>query len=121
MLLASYIAACVSIICHVFINLAYSIKFDRMSETHWIRACVIALFLDLILLDVIRCAVATIVELRRFEIRRRQQSGDFLKSRMRTQAGAGKKPEMEGRKPPPKRPAVPNVPPKAPLTKSAPP
>eukprot|EP00449_Zooxanthella_nutricula_P061469 CAMPEP_0198568682 /NCGR_PEP_ID=MMETSP1462-20131121/106799_1 /TAXON_ID=1333877 /ORGANISM="Brandtodinium nutriculum, Strain RCC3387" /LENGTH=142 /DNA_ID=CAMNT_0044299753 /DNA_START=1 /DNA_END=426 /DNA_ORIENTATION=+ len=112
MLLTPYFACTMSLALHIFVNLMYSTKFARQEETHWQRASLIGLGLDLLLLDVIRCAVTAIVELRRFEIRRRSASGDFLKSRIRNQAGAAKEPELKQKKPPPKKPAVPKHAPK---------
>ncbi|CAK0801094.1 unnamed protein product [Prorocentrum cordatum] len=118
--LAPYAACIVSIAGNVFYTLAYVVKFGRIEEEHWRMGLVIALLLWGSILEVIRSAITTVVELRKFEIRRRMAGGDFLQSRLR-QVGAGaKRPDVRLRGPPPMRPPVPTMAPANP-PKSAPP
>lgn len=114
-LMSPYIASGASIACQVVLNLAYSTKFQRVEEQHWSYACILGICIALLVLEVVRGAVTTVVELRKFEIRRRLMGGDFLKSKIRKNDVG-----IQGRKPPPKKPAVPMVPPKNP-PKNAPP
>lgn len=44
----------------------------------WYLACTVGFFTCVFLLDVIRSAVLCIVELRKFEIRKRSKAGDFV-------------------------------------------
>ncbi|CAJ1420734.1 unnamed protein product [Effrenium voratum] len=114
-LMSPYIASSASIACQVVLQLAYSTKFQRVEEQHWAYACIVGICLALLVLEVVRSAVTTVVELRKFEIRRRLVGGDFLKSRIRkTDVG------LKGRTPPAKKPAVPLAPPRN-LPKNAPP
>ncbi|CAJ1408554.1 unnamed protein product [Effrenium voratum] len=113
--MSPYIASSASIACQVVLQLAYSTKFQRVEEQHWAYACIVGICLALLVLEVVRSAVTTVVELRKFEIRRRLVGGDFLKSRIRkTDVG------LKGRTPPAKKPAVPLAPPRN-LPKNAPP
>ncbi|CAE7222163.1 unnamed protein product [Symbiodinium sp. CCMP2592] len=99
----------------VVLNLTYSTKFQRVEEQHWAYACIIGVCLALFVLEVIRGAVTTVVELRKFEIRRRLVGGDFLQSRIRKNDVG-----LKMRKPPAKKPALPLAPPRNP-PKNAPP
>ncbi|CAE8604528.1 unnamed protein product, partial [Polarella glacialis] len=118
-LMSPYIASAASIMCHVMIHLAFSTKFGRVEEMQWYYAVTIALGITFGVLEVMRCAVITIVELRKFEIRRRLVGGDFLKSRIR-KMGPNAESELKLRRKPPPKPAVPLVAPRQP-PKSAPP
>lgn len=53
-------------------------KFDRWQEEHWVQAVIIGFLMVVFLLDVIRSAIITIVELRKYEIRKRSKAGDFV-------------------------------------------
>jgi len=117
MLLCPYVACAVSICCHVFINLVYSMKFQRVAERHWYYASSISLGLVLLILEFIRAAVMTIVELRKFEIRRRLAGGDFNKSRVRKGADDGT-PPWKPRRQFVAKPKLPTAPPKVIVPKS---
>lgn len=114
-LMSPYIASATSIACQVVLNLTYSTKFQRVEEQHWAYACIIGVCLALFVLEVIRGAVTTVVELRKFEIRRRLVGGDFLQSRIRKNDVG-----LKMRKAPAKKPALPLAPPRNP-PKNAPP
>lgn len=116
-LLSPYIASTVSIACNVIMNLAFSTKFARVEEQHWYYGVITGFLVSVLILEVIRAAVTTIVELRKFEIRRRLVGGDFLKSRIRKNDEIG----LKGRKPPPRKPAVPLQPPRNPPKATPPP
>jgi len=117
--LAPYIACSVSVFLHIIITLAYCTKFGRVEEGYWYNGVLIGVVLDVVLLELIRTAITTIVELRKFEIRRRLAGGDFLRSRVRGQKDQGK--ESLKLKRLARKNAVPRVPPQPPETKSAPP
>lgn len=73
----------------------------------------------LVILELMRSAVMTIVELRKFEIRRRLVGGDFNRSRIRKQSSANKDPlHFKKEK---KKPSLPTVPPKKPPKHPPPP
>merc|ERR1719310_189354 len=112
-----YVACAISVCCHVFITLAYSMKFQRIAERYWYYSTTIGVSLVLVVLELMRSAVMTIVELRKFEIRRRLQGGDFNRSRIRKQTGK----EQDLVRKDKKKPAVPSVPPKKPAPQRPPP
>ena len=61
----------------------YGLKFSPDSEELWIYASAIGMLTISGLMDVVRIAVITIVELRKFEIRRRTRAGDILERRVK--------------------------------------
>jgi hypothetical protein len=56
----------------------YAMKFDAWQEAHWFYASAIAFGVVTFLLETIRSAVITLVELRKFDIRRKDKRGDFV-------------------------------------------
>jgi len=118
--LAPYIACTVSILLHIIIILAYATKFGKMQESNWHNSSIIGICIDLLVLELIRNAICTIVELRKFEIRRRLAGGDFLRSRIQGSRTMGKE-ALKLKRVGPKKPAIPVAPPMPPETKSAPP
>lgn len=124
-LLSPYLACAVSMICGIFLYMNYATVFDRLSATYWYYSTIIGLALCLLILEMIRAAVTTVVELRKFEIRRRMAGGDFLKSRVRKAQLDKGNPDttLKTKPPPPKKAAVPTTaikvanPPKPPLGK----
>lgn len=70
----------------------------------------------LLVLEIIRAAVTTVVELRRFELRRRMAGGDYLQSRIRKTANEPPKPSTYEAKP-----AIPSVAPRRPPPPKGPP
>eukprot|EP00927_Polykrikos_kofoidii_P024628 TRINITY_DN22363_c0_g1_i1.p1 TRINITY_DN22363_c0_g1~~TRINITY_DN22363_c0_g1_i1.p1 ORF type:complete len:2052 (-),score=246.12 TRINITY_DN22363_c0_g1_i1:505-6537(-) len=93
-LLCPYIACTVQICLHMFVHLAYSLKFARREEQNWYYACIIAICLILFVLEIIRSSITTIVELRKFEIRRRIAAGHGLVSKIRVMGGLKVTPEL---------------------------
>lgn len=62
----------------VLIVVIYALQFESWQETQWYSASGLGLCMVVFLLDVIRAVVITIVELRKFEIRKRSRAGDFI-------------------------------------------
>merc|ERR1719421_1971387 len=102
-----FVAASCIVVVGVFMVFMYGLKFSPDSEELWIYASAIGMLTISGLMDVVRIAVITIVELRKFEIRRRTRAGDILERRV-------KKPnesELQGMlKPKPKRKLLPTAP-----------
>jgi len=120
MTLCPYSACATSICCHIGVTLVYSMKFQRIAEQYWYFSSVVGMCIVLIVLELMRAAVMTIVELRKFEIRRRLIGGDYNKSRIKKQTADTKDP-LHANKSKRKAPAVPQVPPKRPPSKKPPP
>merc|ERR1719162_1020299 len=95
--LCPYMACAISICCHISMTLTYSMKFQRIAERYWYFSTILGICIVLIVLELMRSAVMTIVELRKFEIRRRLAGGDFNKSRIRKQSAANADPLHPGR------------------------
>lgn len=119
MTLCPYGASAVSICCHICLTLAYSMKFQRVAERYWYYSSTLGLCIVLIILEFMRSAVMAIVELRKFEIRRRLAGGDFNKSRIRPQSASNVDPLKPNKGT--RKPAVPTVPPKKPKMAKPPP
>lgn len=117
--LCPYIACAVSICFHINLTVMYSLKFQRIAERYWYFSSIVGISVVLLILEMMRAAVMTIVELRKFEIRRRLIGGDFNKSRIKKQAPGNKDPLHPGKKL--KKPPVPTVPPKRPPPGKPPP
>lgn len=99
----------------IVVILVYSLKFDSWQEKHWYWACMIGFLMVALLLDIIRAAVITIVELRRFEIRKRSKAGDFVVRKVQKQDDKDGLPALLKPKPkvkPQKTSATPKVAPK---------
>eukprot|EP00929_Paragymnodinium_shiwhaense_P065305 TRINITY_DN32751_c0_g2_i1.p1 TRINITY_DN32751_c0_g2~~TRINITY_DN32751_c0_g2_i1.p1 ORF type:complete len:3094 (+),score=652.16 TRINITY_DN32751_c0_g2_i1:502-9282(+) len=108
-LLMPYFACTVAMCLNIVVNLAYSLKFGVKEEQNWLRASVVGLVTDLIVLEVMRSAVTTIVELRKFEIRRRSAGGEFIQSKIRAM-GQRKPPSLiTERKEKPAKPKMPDT------------
>merc|ERR1719326_1654254 len=96
----------------VCLVIMYGVKFSKITEHRWLFATVIGILFVVGLLDVIRIAVVTIVELRKFEIRQRSRAGELMERRVKKE-GDDDLPAML--KPKPKKKVIPTPPiPKAP-------
>lgn len=113
-----YIACGAFSVAAIFIVLMYGIKFAPIQEQFWYYACTIGLGMVTCLLDMIRIAILTIVELRKFEIRKRAKDGEFRVRRVQAKededAAGGLSAIFKARpKPPaPKTAPIPKVAPK---------
>jgi hypothetical protein len=103
-----YLTCATFIMASVVIILVHSLKFDSWQERHWYLASVIGLCMVALLLDVIRSAILTIVELRKFEIRKRSKAGDFVVRKVQKQDEKDSLPALL--KPKPKVKAKPTAP-----------
>lgn len=83
--LLPYIACAAFTIASIFVVLMYGIKFHPrgLQEENWYWASLIGLGVIMFILEAVRINVMTIVELRRFEIRKRRKAGDFLVRRVK--------------------------------------
>eukprot|EP00933_Yihiella_yeosuensis_P033389 TRINITY_DN27106_c0_g1_i1.p1 TRINITY_DN27106_c0_g1~~TRINITY_DN27106_c0_g1_i1.p1 ORF type:complete len:1512 (+),score=333.94 TRINITY_DN27106_c0_g1_i1:1-4536(+) len=78
-----YLASSTFTLSAVFIILQYGMKFQQFQEEFWTKGTMIGLGVVLGVLDMIRIIMLTIVELRKYENRKRAKSGDFLPRRVR--------------------------------------
>jgi len=119
-LLAPYAACFVSILSSIIVDLVYAVKFQRQEQQYWYYSCAIGVCLCLLVVEVIRCALTVVVELRKFEIRRGQAGGAFLRSKIhksgdepalpqRRATATAKRPALSGTVP---RVPAPRVPPR---------
>merc|ERR1719230_1173125 len=92
----------------------YAYRFQNWQETHWYQASAIAVSMIVFLLDVIRSAVLAIVELRKFEIRKRSKAGDFVVRKVQKADDKESLPALLRPKPKTKAKATPPVPKQAP-------
>lgn len=83
MTLMPYLAACTFTLLAIFVVLQYSVKFQKWQETYWLYGTVTGLFEILFVLELFRIVMMTLVELRKFENRRKGKAGDFLPRRVR--------------------------------------
>merc|ERR1719473_268713 len=90
----------------------YGLKFRPLTQQRWLLASIVGFITVALVLDVIRIAVVTIVELRKFEIRQRSRAGELMERRVKKE-GDDDLPAML--KPKPKKKVIPTPPiPKAP-------
>lgn len=80
---APYCASCCVILCAMFIVLNYGVKFDDDQAEKWIMGSLIGLSLVLVLLELFRVMMMTLVELRKFENRKKAKAGHFLPRRVK--------------------------------------
>merc|ERR1719498_1139746 len=120
MTLCPYSACAVTICRNIALTLAYSMKFQRIAERYWYYSTLTGIAVVLVVLELMRASIMTIVELRKFEIRRRLAGGDFNKSRVRKQSAASRDP-LHPHRSDKKKPKVPEVAPKKPPLARPPP
>lgn len=97
----------------VLIVVIYALQFESWQETQWYSASGLGLCMVVFLLDVIRAVVITIVELRKFEIRKRSRAGDFIVRKVQRVGPDGKSPAAVQPKTKPRATAaIPRVAPK---------
>lgn len=78
-----YLAACTFTLAAIFVVLQYSVKFQPWQETYWLTGTIVGLLEILLVLEMFRIVMMTLVELRKFENRRKAKAGDFLPRRVR--------------------------------------
>jgi len=83
MTLMPYLAACTFSCCSIFIVLAYGTKFLDPQAERWVQGSVIGLAMVLVLLEFFRILMMTLVELRKFENRKKAKAGHFLPRRVK--------------------------------------
>merc|ERR1719428_486362 len=102
-----FVAAACIVVVAVFMVIMYGLKFSPDSEELWVYASLIGMLTISGLLDVVRIAIVTIVELRKFEIRQRTRAGTILERRVQKPTDT----EMSRiLKPKPKRKLLPTAP-----------
>lgn len=85
-----YFASSIFTLVSVFIVLQYGMKFQRLPESNsslqeemWMKGSMVGLGLVLLVLDFIRVVMLTLVELRKYENRRKAKDGHFLPRRIK--------------------------------------
>lgn len=114
-----YLACTLTIGFEVVLNLSYSLKFGDTEESHFISASVLSLAMVLVIMDVMRCALTTIYELRKYENRRRLLGGEYNVSKLKRMAEGNPEPAMKLKQPAPNKPRT--LAPKVPSMKVPPP
>lgn len=89
-------------------------KFDTWQEEHWLSAVITGFLTVVFILDVIRSAIYTIVELRKYEIRKRSKAGDFVVRKVNKMDDSESLPALLRPKPKTRAKATPPVPKTAP-------
>eukprot|EP00929_Paragymnodinium_shiwhaense_P022172 TRINITY_DN14238_c0_g1_i1.p1 TRINITY_DN14238_c0_g1~~TRINITY_DN14238_c0_g1_i1.p1 ORF type:complete len:2889 (-),score=719.16 TRINITY_DN14238_c0_g1_i1:210-8876(-) len=119
-----YLACCTFTLASIFIVLQYGMKFVQWQEEHWLKGSLLGLLVVLLLLELFRILMMTLVELRKFENRKKSAAGAFLPRRIGNDDDRGRQIA-----PPPRlmkrataKPAVPKIlnPPKERLPKPPP-
>lgn len=83
MTLMPYLAACTFSCGSIFTVLAYGVKFLDPQAERWVYGSVIGLAMVVGLLEMFRIAMMTLVELRKFENRKKSKAGHFLPRRVK--------------------------------------
>lgn len=83
MTLMPYIASCSFTLVAVFVVLQYGMKFKKVQEEKWLKGSLVGLSMNLLLLEVFRIIMMTLVELRKYENRKKMRAGHFLPRRVR--------------------------------------
>mmetsp|Transcript_107183 Transcript_107183/g.277272 ORF Transcript_107183/g.277272 Transcript_107183/m.277272 type:complete len:2939 (-) Transcript_107183:99-8915(-) len=80
--LMPYLAACTFTIASIFVVMQYGVKFQSWQEEYWLKGTLVGLIMILGLLELFRIVMMTLVELRKFENRRKAKAGHFLPRRV---------------------------------------
>lgn len=83
MTMMPYLATCTFAVSSVFTILAYGVKFQDNQAERWILGSMIGVGLILSFLELFRVAMMTLVELRKFENRKKAKAGHFLPRRIK--------------------------------------
>jgi hypothetical protein len=112
--LLPFITVAIFITVTVFMVVIYGLKFDSLTMQNWAYATVTGVCMVFFLLDMIRVTVITIVELRKYEIRKRSRMGDFVVRKIQKADEKSQIPSLLRPKPKPKAQVTPPVPKVAP-------
>lgn len=83
MTIMPYLASSTFTLASIFIVLQYGMKFQTFQEEMWWKGSLIGLGLVLGILDLVRVVMMTLVELRKYENRRKAKDGHFLPRKIR--------------------------------------
>lgn len=83
MTIMPYLASSTWSLAAIFVVLQYGMKFQPFQEQLWIKGSLIGLGVILGLLDLVRIVMMTLVELRKFENRKKAKAGQFLPRRVK--------------------------------------
>jgi len=113
--LMPYLACCAFCVFCVFVVMVYGVKFNPNQERYWYFSCAVGVGFSILVMDVVRAALTTVVEIRRFEIRKLSVKGEFTVRRVKRPSPDDDLPAIL--KPTPKRkpkatPAMPRIAPK---------
>lgn len=78
-----YLACCTFVLVSIIVVLQYGVKFQKWQEEFWIWGSLTGLAMVLLLLEFFRIAMTTLVELRKFENRKKAKAGHFLPRRVK--------------------------------------
>jgi len=82
MTLMPYLACMTSTLAAIFLVLQYGVKFQEWQEQYWLYGSMLGFCLDLSLLEIFRMLMLTLVELRKYENRKKSKAGVFLPRRV---------------------------------------
>lgn len=83
MTMMPYLASCTFTLACIFVVLQYGVKFQPWQQDYWLKGSLVGLAMTLVLLELFRIAMMTLVELRKFENRRKAKAGHFLQRRVK--------------------------------------
>lgn len=83
MTIMPYLASSTFTLASIFVVLQYGMKFQTFQEEMWWKGSLIGLGLVLGILDLVRVIMMTLVELRKYENRRKAKDGHFLPRKIR--------------------------------------
>lgn len=120
MTIMPYLASSTFTLASIFVVLQYGMKFQTFQEEMWWRGSLVGLGEVLGVLDLVRVVMMTLVELRKYENRRKARDGHFLPRKIRRENDKDYQPA-----PPPRlwkqAVAAPSVPPGPAVTAAPPP
>jgi hypothetical protein len=85
-----YLACCTFTLASVFVVLQYGTKFQSYQEDLWLEGAVFGLVVDCGLLELFRILMMTLVELRKYENRKKSKAGFFMPRRIASEDDKGR-------------------------------
>jgi hypothetical protein len=82
MTLMPYLACCTFTIAAIFMILQYGVKFQEWQEKYWLYGSMAGMAVDLTVMEIFRMMMLTLVELRKYENRKKSKAGVFLPRRV---------------------------------------
>merc|ERR1719408_155823 len=82
MTLMPYLACGTATLAAIFVILQYGVKFQEWQEKYWLYGAMVGLCVDLTVMEIFRMMMLTLVELRKYENRKKSKAGVFLPRRV---------------------------------------